>query len=327
MKYQIADYARQLCEAFEIDPVRVAKRADLPGDFLTDGGRLVSAPEYYDLWDAVDVEAQRPDLPLQLAYAVLEHGFDSSVYSFFSSPTVRIGLERKALFKPLIAPVEMSVLPTSDGLSVEFGSVLPDRPLPALMGWFDLAYFVLSIRHATGAEVAPTLLEAVGARGTWDAAQAFFGQTVGHGTVYRLMLSAEDAARPLISRNDALWAELERGLNQRFATQVPPTSIAARVRQALVEGLPGGQSSADQISRALAMSKRSLQRRLAEEDANFKDILEDTRRALALNYLQNSDMSVQEIAYLLGFRDPTSFFRAFRGWTGKTPQAARQAMG
>ena len=95
------------------------------------------------------------------------------------------------------------------------------------------------------------------------------------------------------------------------------------MRQALVDGLPGGQVTADQIARHLAMSKRSLQRRLNEEGVSFKDVLEDTRRALSLNYLLNTDMSMQEIAYLLGFRDPSSFFRAFRGWTGKTPQSLR----
>lgn len=100
--------------------------------------------------------------------------------------------------------------------------------------------------------------------------------------------------------------------------------VSDRSRQAsIVDGRPGGQVSADQIDRALALSERSLQRQLNEEGVSFNTILEDTRRAMALNYLQNSDMSVQEIALLLGFRDPSSFFRAFRSWTGRTPQAVR----
>lgn len=322
-RYSIAGPARQICEGVGLDPARVARRAGLAPDFMGQGARPVTPSEFYALWDALDAEARRPDLPLLLADAVLKSGFDSAVYSFFSSPTVRIGLERKALFKPLLAPIDMEVQSVAEGVSVSFSSVVPNRGLPSLFGWFDLAYFVRAIRQATGEHVVPLKVEAPSSRADWNDVSELFGRNPDTGARFRLVISAQDAGLPLISRNDGLWAELEQGLRARFANELPAQSTAARVRQALVDGLPGGQVTADQVSRALAMSKRSLQRRLSEEGANFKHLLEDTRRAMALNYLQNSEMSVQEIAFLLGFRDPSSFFRAFRAWTGQTPMSLR----
>ena len=324
-KYHVVGSLRMVCEHFTIDPQRVTRRAGLPHDFLGAGARAVSAVEYYALWQALDAEAQDPELPLKLAQAVLEQGFDSAIYAFFSSPTVRVGLERKALLKPVIAPIRMELQAGDDTIALCFGSAVPGQDLPPLIGWFDLAFFVLSIRRGTGEHVIPIGVRGPAPRPGWRGARAFFGCGFADGEDYRLVLARADADRPLISRNDALWAQIEAGLKDRVACDMVPRTLSARVRQALVDGLPGGQVTADQIARALAVSKRSLQRRLSEEGASFKDILEDTRRAMALNYLQNSDMSVHEIALLLGFRDPSSFFRAFRGWTGRTPQAVRAA--
>ncbi|MDX6260657.1 MAG: hypothetical protein QOH84_2345, partial [Kribbellaceae bacterium] len=73
----------------------------------------------------------------------------------------------------------------------------------------------------------------------------------------------------------------------------------------------------------LAISTRTLQRRLQLESTAFQTILRTTRESLARHYLTNSTMTAAEIAYLLGYDDATSFYRAFHDWTGQTPEAVR----
>ncbi len=73
----------------------------------------------------------------------------------------------------------------------------------------------------------------------------------------------------------------------------------------------------------MGMSRRSLQRSLREEETSFRKILSDTRERLARHYLSHSDMAAAEISFLLGYDDPNSFFRAFRSWTGTTPESLR----
>ena len=322
-RYNVADGVRFISETLGVDPTRALLRAGLPADFLTFGARPLSAEEYYDLWDAFDAENFSIDFMMDMARKVVETGFDSSVYSFYSSPSVRVGLQRKALLKPLLMPLNMRVTDYNQHLAVSFGTILPQRKLPRTIGWFNILYFVMAIRHATGLQVTPAAVEVERTLDGAERSHGFLGAPVTTGSGYRLILSAEDAKLPLVTRNDELWETVEAGLQERFLRTMAPETTSSRVRQALVDGLPGGQVTADQIARHLAMSKRSLQRRLNEEGVSFKDVLEDTRRALSLNYLLNTDMSMQEIAYLLGFRDPSSFFRAFRGWTGKTPQSLR----
>lgn len=74
------------------------------------------------------------------------------------------------------------------------------------------------------------------------------------------------------------------------------------------------------------MSKRTLQRRLEQEGDNFRNLVNACREHTARHYLLNTRLSGYEIAFLLGFEDPNSFYRAFMAWTGQTPEAARMAM-
>jgi AraC-like DNA-binding protein len=78
------------------------------------------------------------------------------------------------------------------------------------------------------------------------------------------------------------------------------------------------------IARKLALSTRTLQRRIEAEGTTYQQVLDDTRTDLARHYLQNTALSVAEIAFLLGFSEPNSFYRAFRAWTGTTPDAVRR---
>lgn len=321
-RYSIVEGLRFVKENFGLEPMRSILQAGLPVDFMGAGERPVSAEEYYDIFHYLERENISADFVIRMAQQVVEQGFDSSVYSFYSSPNVRVGLQRKSLLKPLLMPIRMTVTDYDQHLAVSFAGQLEDRPLPRMIGWFNLCYFIMAIRHATGVHVVPAAVQA-GEELSTKAADDMFGTAVTYGSGYRLILKSEDADLPLITRNDSHWEVVESGLQERFLKALEPQSTAARVRQALVDGMPGGQVTADQIARSLALSKRSLQRRLSEEGLSFKDVLEDTRRALSLNYLLNTQMSMQEIAYLLGFRDPSSFFRAFRGWTGRTPQSIR----
>ncbi len=91
--------------------------------------------------------------------------------------------------------------------------------------------------------------------------------------------------------------------------------------------LPAGESAIEEAAKRLALTKRTLQRKLAEESSSYQAVLTATRRELAQHYLARSSVSLVEVAYLLGFQDGNSFIRAFRGWTGETPREYRQASG
>lgn len=73
----------------------------------------------------------------------------------------------------------------------------------------------------------------------------------------------------------------------------------------------------------LKMSERSLQRRLADEGVTFDALLDEVRRVLSLRYLADPSIAIAEVAYLLGYSEPSPFYRAFRRWTGTSPSEMR----
>jgi len=100
-------------------------------------------------------------------------------------------------------------------------------------------------------------------------------------------------------------------------------NIAQKVRIQIIDHLPSGLPSQKKIAQSLNLSLRSMQRQLQREKTTFKSALEDIRKTLARQYLKNSPRSIGEIAYLLGFSEPSSFVRAFKRWNGKTPSQYR----
>ena len=93
-------------------------------------------------------------------------------------------------------------------------------------------------------------------------------------------------------------------------------NLENKVRSALTELLPGGTGTVDDVAMKLGFSKRTLQRKLTEENTSFQKQLNGTREILAKHYIRNTDMSSDEIAFLLGYQEINSFLRAFHLWTG-----------
>lgn len=112
---------------------------------------------------------------------------------------------------------------------------------------------------------------------------------------------------------------------EALLARLPSEGLRARVVALLGAQLAHGEPDRAALASALGLSERTLQRRLAEEGSSYQHLLIDTRRQLAERHLQDADLPIAEIALLLGYSEPSVFFRAFRQWTGMTPGEYRQA--
>jgi AraC-like DNA-binding protein len=138
-----------------------------------------------------------------------------------------------------------------------------------------------------------------------------------------LVFDSERLGRPFSHTSPVLSATLEQHAKRLLAELSPSRTYATRVREHLVAALQAGETSAASVAGRLRASERTLRRRLQEEGVMFSDLLADVRRELALRYLEEPGLSVDEIAFLLGFSTGSAFRRAFRRWTGKTPSEHR----
>ena len=114
---------------------------------------------------------------------------------------------------------------------------------------------------------------------------------------------------------------------RQIAAALEPAKGAVRrdVEKSLETLLPTGDVSIDRVAAGLGLSRQTLYRRLKAEDVTFEEVLEATRRKLAVRYLKRERISVKSAAYRLGFSEPAAFSRAFKRWTGASPSSFREA--
>ena len=181
-------------------------------------------------------------------------------------------------------------------------------------------------RMLSGVRYAPTRASfRHGRPGDGAAHDAFFGVPVAWGAVRtEVLVPPEVLALPLLKADPALAEFFERhalALLERFGSDA---GIAQRLRASLTEELPRGLPTLESAAAALAMSTRTLRRRLQDEGTSFQAVLDEVRCELAKRYLAGPRLAVGEVAFLLGFCEPSTFHRAFKRWTGMTPQAFRR---
>jgi AraC-like DNA-binding protein len=312
----------------------VLRRAQLPGDLFARQNVRLDAANFFKLWTAIDDEAASLDAdlpaPLRIAQVMSSDWFDPELFAALCSPNLAAALDRIGKYVKLIAPMAINLTRGAGQTTVTIDFIDPTTQPPAVFLAFKLVFFVQLARLATRTYVQPlrvswpvqTISEA-------DAAQyaAHFGLAVTNAPLATLVFANEDMDRPFLTENHKMWQFFEPSLRQRLADLDRSAGMLERVRSTLLECLPAGEVSMQTVSRKLAVSTRTLQRRLQEDGTTFQQTLDALRSSLAHHYLRNTHMSGAEISFLLGFEDSNSFARAFHTWTGKTPQTVREENG
>jgi len=130
--------------------------------------------------------------------------------------------------------------------------------------------------------------------------------------------------RPTPAPDAALLGILERHAEQLVQERQQASSLSEQVRVAIAERLKDGVPTLEGIARPLGMSEATLRRRLDDEDTSFRAELDAARHGLAIRYLGDANLTITEVAFLLGYSDGTAFHRAFKRWSGETPRAYRR---
>lgn len=315
---------RTLLRDLGVVPADVLRRAGLADDLLRQASVHLAPRDYYRLWDSVEAETGDPLFPIRLCEAVRSESFSPVLFAALCSPNLRAAAQRIARYKALMAPMRLDVWTAHDLMHVELTWL--DAPLspPVSLVIMELLFCVTLARMGTREPVRPVEATTTVLPSPVAPYEAFLGARLRRGATNRVVFTAADATRPFLTSNELLWAAFEPELRQRLADLDAPVSTAKRVRAALLEGLPSGLVTIEAISRKLAVSKRTLQRRIEAEGTSYQRILKETREALARHYLERTALPVAEIAFLLGFDEPNSFYRAFRTWTRDTPGSLRR---
>lgn len=141
----------------------------------------------------------------------------------------------------------------------------------------------------------------------------------------RLCLSIDTLQLTVARGNERLYKALEPYLEKERQQRSVSDELPPQITRIVAAEMSSGAPSIDEICDQLNLSRRTLQRRLKEHGIEFSTLIEDVRRELALSYMKESNYSMTEISLLVGYSESASFTRAFRRWTGQSPQQYRAA--
>jgi AraC-like DNA-binding protein len=335
--------AAEACRRSGIDPRLLAPAGDGDPDVGAGGAdRRVPGSQAERLWPLAVAHTGDALVGLHMAEEFNPGALDIVGYVVLSCRTVGEALERLARYAGLL----------NDGFRLE---LVRDREEAyvrcTLVEGMD--NYLLRGPGAEGArqvldtvwagvarELRALAAEPVAPRAVWfrhagppsEAARAEYRRVLGTPAVRfgapedRFVVAAADLARPVRSANpallrafaehaDAAWAALDRGGAAAAASD--------RVTRVLARLLRGRVPPLGEVAGELAMSARNLQRALRDEGTSYQALLDDVRRELAVRHLADPAASAGQVAFLLGFSEPSAFHRAFRRWTGRTPSAFR----
>ena len=142
----------------------------------------------------------------------------------------------------------------------------------------------------------------------------------------RMALRYDDEALAAAARqhDPQLFRILESHAERVLAEMPAPATLRERVRREVVQRLREGEPAIAGIAEAMATSERSLQRKLQAEGVSFRDVVDEARHKLAVVYLGDQNLSLTDVACLLGYSEAAAFTRAFKRWTGQAPSQARR---
>ena len=314
------------CCRLGLDTDVLLRSVGIPRETLNDPDARLEASKVSALWSMAYELSGDPVLSLHAAEACPIGAYKVIDYMAFNSSSVGEAFRCAARYFWLIntairLPIDESGDPVTFDVEDETGPKGVTRPYAE----YCLAAFLLHVRGGTGVDFPVRRVTFVHRRPP-DISEhrRVFGCPVefeaernrmeidreawGRGT----SRSHPGTLQVLTEHADLLLQKLPRG-----------PDLVERMRRAIGAKLRGGDSSLECVARELGTSARSLQRHLRDLGYSYNALADEVRAATARLYLQQPDIAIAEVAYLLGFADQSSFNRAFKRWTGDTPARCR----
>jgi AraC-like DNA-binding protein len=259
------------------------------------------------------------DFHIRLADGYAKGAFGHAFLALQCSETLREGIHRVAYFKPLVGPIDWRITESETTLDVQIQSRSADFLLTGVYQIISFLWLVKSCRNVTGKHLVPIQTCIVDAVPYQTEIEQDLGCPIKIGRSAHLQFSQQAMDTRVLSANRYVAGALDDGMLKKHPNPGADDALVATTYNAVMDCLPSGKVTLERVARQLGLSKRTLERRLAEHQCHFHEIVRDCRRDLASHYLSRTPLAIPEVSLLLGYRETNSFYRAFKDWHGCTP--------
>ncbi|HWW29904.1 MAG TPA: AraC family transcriptional regulator [Steroidobacteraceae bacterium] len=320
-KTTLCSWVKAVCRALQAagcDSAALLAEAGFEANSLDGPTARCALSSSLRLWRIAMAATGDPAFGLKVASQIKPTSFHALSYGISASSTLKEAFERAQRFSHIgsdAVDYEFSLRGSEYHFVIAPSADLGDEPIDALVG-----SHLRMCRSLIGRDYSPLRIEFRRSRPSRidDFARLLRAPLIFDAPDTRLVFDRESIERPLDTGNPEL-ARHNDAIALKYLSQLERHNTEVRVREVLPQRLASGEPSQEDIAEILGMSARTLQRKLGEAGTTYKEILDDTRRTLALAYLSAPRHSVSDVTHLLGFSAGSCFSRAFRRWTGQSP--------
>ncbi|GAB3888766.1 AraC family transcriptional regulator [Spirosoma agri] len=315
------------------DTTALAQAVGIRIDSLQNPDGRVRISQVQALWREVVTATGEPNIALKLGELINPAAIGVLAYVMMHSPTLGKAFEKLCQYQDIVCEgiVTRGELVHSEQHGATFvlslHIICPDIIYPEHTLNSELSIYLSAIRALTGQPVSASAIAFAyprplniseherlfaPARLTFDAA------------VTTMVLDAALLDTPVLNASPTLSAMFEQHATG-LLNQLKTPTLSSRVKAEIILLMKGEEPTLATVADRLAMGVRTLQLHLKEEGTTYQQLLDEIRKDLAIQHLREQNLSTTDIAYLLGFAEPSVFFRSFKKWTGVTPGAFRLA--
>jgi AraC-like DNA-binding protein len=324
----VGQIAWRMLETNGLDPTPLFKEQGIGMEILQDPNARIPSQK----WDALVRRAAELDPVPGFALVAGKCWHPSNLgalgFAWLSSSTLRTGLQRLMRYWKLLGErSSLHMIDVGAAVKLVFESGRADPVISGLVADFNLSLILSMCQLNYGEGLRPLELSM---RYVWPGEQEayerhFECRVICNAAEDSISLATSDVDRPLPTGNRQIAATLDKVLAEQLA-HLDKNNVVARCKASLLEQLSAGELSEEDMAGQLHMSRRTLQRKLAEAEITYQRLVEETRRDLALRYIEDPRYSVIDITFMLGFSQQSAFTRAFKRWTGAAPTEYRQRL-
>ncbi|WP_314715316.1 AraC family transcriptional regulator [Leptotrichia wadei] len=316
MKLTVPKQFQDFLKSIGLSMENILEKAGIP-NILWKEEIQFSTEEYYLFLKEID-EVITDEQILAISNIDNLNMFIPSFFAALSSKNGLEGIKRLAKYKKLIGPVFLEIKEFEEIVQVQYFFEQKEKELPRFAVLNEQLLLMNLLNKGIGKEIIPISVTSPFEYGEFLSKE--MNITVNKGVQNEIIFSMKDLKKPFLTANNIMVEYLEPQLKQKLAEKESETleTFTDRVQKKLFQLIPGGQFSLENVAEEFGISARTVQRNLAVENIKFNQVVKNVQKIMTLNYLESKELSIDEIAYLVGYTETSSFYRAFKGWTGKT---------
>ncbi|WP_063976381.1 AraC family transcriptional regulator [Sphingobium yanoikuyae] len=308
-----------------VSPSAILQKAGLPDAVLSNDRTLVSTKQFFAIWHALRDVTSDQTFGIKIAEAAKATGHHPAFLAACSGANFRDGITRIWRYMRF-SPSAQPSFEERDGL-MRFTKHWPYATEPEPSHSIDLTFACITElgRRGTGTRIMPVRIEYERPGPESGFHQDYFGCEIRYAAPRNmLVLRSEDLALPFPNRHLELRDVLSPARPSVNDNGQAQDTLSERVKVALKRALASGRPDIADVALSLGLGERTLQRRITQEQTSFREILADARQELGQQLLAIPSVDIETVAFMLGYQDTSSFYRAFKDWSGLTPQRWRR---